>query len=669
MPERAATHPTTSLGRFPFSLSAGELRSETERVLTDAGTELAALRATPATVADLLRPLDGILLELRNVSQHTSLLFQVHPDPEVRAASREASESVDRFFNAFRIDRRVYDRLREIDLGAADGPTRRAVEKLVREMRRAGVERTDAERAELLRLTNEIDATSNEFSQRISDGTRSIEVDSAGALAGLPPDYITAHAPGPDGNIRITSKYPDALPILTYCESADVRRRLLRALLTVAHPENLPVLARMLALRHDFARRLGYPDYATFATEDKMLASPAEVDALLDRLSGLLTAPARADLDRFLARKRRDEPSARGLEPWDAAYWGDGFYDTKIRTEEFGVDPRRLRAYLPYGAIRDGLFTLCQDLFGITFVRRADAATWHPSVETYDVHRDGRLLGRCYLDLVPRDGKYNHAAEFDVRVGIAERSLPQAALVCNFLDPGVPAETARMEYRNVITFFHEFGHLLHALLSGHGPWLYTAMSYIEWDFVEAPSQLFEEWARDPATLGRFARNPDTGEPIPADLLRQVVAAESLGRASRWLRQVALSGISLEYYRRDPTGIDTDAVFRKIWESRFPERAEPEYHPQAAWGHLAGYTALYYTYVWSAVIARDLLTPFGARGSLTDPETARRYAAEILSPGSTRPAAELVRSFLGRDVSFDAFSAWAVAGASPGPRNL
>ncbi len=669
MADPGVSQPSVSLGRLPFSLPADRLRTAATEILADAGRELDRLRSAPASVDGLLRPLDAVLIEVRNVAQHGGVLFQVHPDAELRAVAREVSESAERLVNEFRVDRTTYDRLRAIDVAGVDPPTRHALEKLLREMRRAGVERSDGERAEILRLTNEIDRTANEFAGKISDGARQIELASVRDLAGLPPDYLAAHTPAADGTVRISSKYPDALPILSYADRAEVRRRMLAALLTVAYPENLPVLDRMLRLRHEYAGRLGYPEYATFATEDKMLGSPDQVTELLDRVAQLLTDAARADLARFLARKRRDEPGATGLEPWDAAFWGDGYYDTKIRAEEFGVDPRRLRAYLPYGAIRDGLFTLCHELFGLSFVRAADAPTWHPDVEAYDVHRDGRLLGRCYLDLVPRDGKYNHAAEFEVRVGVAGRSLPQAALVCNFVDPRVPRETARMEYRNVITFFHEFGHLLHALLSGHGPWLYTSMSFIEWDFVEAPSQLFEEWARDPATLGRFARDPDSGEPIPADLLRQVVAAEALGRGSRWLRQVALASISLEMYRRDPAGLDTDAVFRDVWESRFPEKAPPEYHPQAAWGHLAGYTALYYTYVWSAVIARDLLTPFGERGSLTDPETAARYADEILVPGSTRPAAELVRRFLGREIAFDAFATWALAGRGPQERKL
>jgi len=650
---------TVTLGRLPFSLSAEQLRREADDILAQSRSRVDELLALPGnpTLANFLRPLDRALLSARDVGNHGSFLFQVHPDAEIRAAAREISEASDRFFNELRLNDRLFRALRAIELGEAGPDERFAVEKMLREMRRAGVEQPPERRERLVALSNRIDQTVNQFSSNIAKGERAIELDGPGRLKGLPPDYLAAHAAGPNGTIRITTKYPDVVPVLASCDDAEVRRRLLAEVLNVAHPENLAVLDRLLGERHELARLLRYADYAEFAIEDKMMERPQAVADFLDRLAGLLSEPARRDHLRFLERKRRSEPSAQTLDPWDASFWGDGYYDTRIRGEEFGVDPRVLRSYLPYPSVRDGLFRLCEELFGIAFRPCAPGPLWHPTVEAYDVERNGRPLGRCYLDLVPRSDKYSHAAQFDVRTGVATGDLPQAALVCNFLDARTPTAEARMEYRDVITFFHEFGHLLHNLLSGHGPWLYTSMGYIELDFIEAPSQLFEEWARDPATLARFARNPDTGEAIPPDLLRRLAAAEAVGRAERQLRQVALAGISLDLYRRDPAGIDTTAVFRSVWDRRSPVPLDPGYHPQTAWGHLTGYSACYYTYLWSAVIARDLLTPFHRSGSLTDRAAAERYAEEILIPGSRRPAAELVRRYLGREFDFAAYERW------------
>jgi thimet oligopeptidase len=657
---------TAHLGEFPWSLSATELRARAFRVVADTERDLAELlRASgPPTVEHFLMPLDRLLLRVRDVGSHGSFLFAVHPDETVRTAAREASEAADRFFNGFRVNGETYRALQSLDLTNVDEATQYAVQKMVRDLRRGGAEKDAPVRARLIELNNEIDSVSNQYNGNVARLERSVELTGTSELVGLPPDYLASHVAGADGKIRITTRYPDFYPVMAYADRAELRRRLLSEFMNRAFPENVPVLDRLLARRYELATTLGYSDYAEYAIEDKMMERPEAVRAFLDRVASVLREPARADVERVFARKRRDEPSAARLEMWDSSFFSEGYYDGKLRTEEYGVDTKKLRAYLPYRAVRDGLFALCEELFGIHFHRVAPEGLWHPTVEVYDVTLGDERLGRFFLDLVPRPGKYGHAACFGIRDGIEGVQLPQSALVCNFLDPSTPAETARMQYSDVVTFFHEFGHLLHALFSGHGPWLYTTMSFVEWDFVEAPSQLFEEWARDPVTLARFARDPDTGEGIPPDVLERLRASAAMGRSVRWLRQVALAAISLELYDRAPTGLDTTATFREVYDRYFPAPLEPEYHPTSAWGHLTGYSAFYYTYVWSLVIARDLLSPFLERGTLTDPEVAARYVREILVPGSTKPAAELVRAYLGREFDFRAFETWTREGVGP-----
>ena len=662
---RASPHRTASLGALPFGLPADELRrrgQETIRREKQRLDELLAGRASDS-VETFLEPLNRILVEVRDVGVHGALLFQVHPEAATRVAGRELSEAADRFFNECRVHPEVYRRLRGVDLTSADPATRLGVEKLLREMHRAGVERPAAEREKVLALQNHLDSLGNEFNGNIASRVRSVWVSGPDGLAGLPADYRATHASGPDGTVEVTTRYPDCYPVMAYADDADLRRRLLFEILNVAYPENAPILETILRERRELVRLLGYRDYSEYAVEDKMTKEPAVVAAFLDRVARLVERPARDYLARLLARKQKEHPEATRLEDWDARFWTPaGYYDTKIREEEWGVDLRRLRAYLPYPQVRDGLFTLCRELFGMEFRRDPHAEVWHETVEAYDVFRDGEPFGRCYLDLVPRPDKYTHAAEFDVRTGVSGGGLPQGALVCNFLDPKTPTSEVRMEYRDVVTFFHEFGHLIHALAGGHGRWLYTLPASVEWDFVEAPSQLFEEWARDPATLGRFARNPDTGEAIPEALLTRLRESEAFGRASWALRQAALATLSFEIHRRDPDGLDGSELFREVWADRTGQSLNPEYHPVASFGHLTGYSAIYYTYLWSLVIARDLLTPFEARGSLTDPATARRYVEEVLAPGGSRPAAELVQRFLGREYTFDAFERYVLAGA-------
>ena len=656
------------LGGLPFDLGAEELRHRANDRLAHAQSALDELvaRTGPRTISSFLDPLNRLLSDVRDVSSHGSLVFAVHTDPATRTAGREVSEEADQFVHAFRLNGDAYAALRSLDLTAEDDETRFAVEKMRREMRRSGVEKDATTRARLLELNREIDRVADEYSENIANLERGIDLDSSAELAGLPTDYRETHRPGPSGKIRVSTRYPDFLPVMAYADSSDVRRRLLFEFMNRAYPENVPVLARLLGLRDEYARRLGYPNYAAFAIEDKMVATPDAVRVFLGRVAGRLTGPAHDHLARLLARKRRDDPSARALEPWEHSFFGMGYLDQRIRREEFGVDLKRLRNYLPYGRVRDGLFALCGTLLGIRF-RRVAAEAWHPTVEVYDATLRGRPLGRVYLDLVPRDGKFTHAACFTIRTGLEGVQLPHAALICNFVDPSTPAERCRLEYGEVVTFFHEFGHLLHTLLSGHGRWLYNSASNLEWDFIEAPSQLFEEWARDPDTLSRFARNPDTNEVVPTDLLRRLTASASFGRPCFWLRQVALADVALDLYSRDPTGRDLAAAARDTYAHYMGPELRPEYHLEASFGHLTGYSAYYYTYAWSVVIARDLLRPFFDRGSLTDRDIAERYAREILAPGSARPASELVRRYLGREFGFEAFETWVAEPARvPGP---
>jgi thimet oligopeptidase len=288
---------------------------------------------------------------------------------------------------------------------------------------------------------------------------------------------------------------------------------------------------------------------------------------------------------------------------------------------------------------------------------------WHEAVEAYDVYEGRTRLGRFYLDLHPREGKFSHAAAFPIVFGLRSIQLPQAALVCNFPDPRKTAGPALMDHSDVVTFFHEFGHLLHMILSGHTKWVKTSMDGIEWDFVEAPSQMLEEWARRPEGLRYFARHHATGEPIPKELVERMEHAQSVGRGLWVERQNFFAALSLAYYSRDPAGLDTTELARELNAKYYPVPWYDGTHFQCNFGHLNGYSAVYYTYLWSLVIAKDLFSRFAKAKSILDPATAKRYRKEILEAASVRPAAEMVRRFLGRDTRFDAFQVWLNEGAS------
>jgi thimet oligopeptidase len=292
---------------------------------------------------------------------------------------------------------------------------------------------------------------------------------------------------------------------------------------------------------------------------------------------------------------------------------------------------------------------LTRDLFGVE-IRRWDTPLWAPGVEAYEMFDGGRLIGRFYMDNHPRPGKYNHANVIPIRYGLTDRAVPVGILVCNF--PDGDHSTGLMEHRDVETFLHEYGHLLHVIFSGRQRWGQANMGNLEWDFIEAPSQMLENWVWDYETLRRFAVNAQ-GQPIPQALVQRMNRARGFAEAFGDKRQLGLSAASLAYHLRAPGDSDLTETYRTAYNAYSPVPMPGGLHPQDSFGHLTGYSAIYYTYMWSKAISTDLFTRFEHDG-LRDPATARRYREMVLGRGSSRPAAALVSDFLGRPLSLDAY---------------
>ncbi|MGH2500108.1 MAG: M3 family metallopeptidase [Candidatus Limnocylindria bacterium] len=611
--------------------------------------ERVAAAAPPFGATNVLAPLNELQRELANLGGECGLLAEVHPELAVREAAEALVRESVVFQTELLQDRRLYAALGGIPPAEVDELSGRVVELLRRDMRRAGVELDEPGRGRVRALRGELIEIEQEFSRNIRDDVRWIDLDGTAALAGLPADYVRAHPPGPDGRVRITTDYPDAIPFMAYAADGDARRALLRASQTRAVPRNLAVLDLMLAKRHELARLLGYASFADYATEDKMVGSARSASEFIERAYAATEQSARAERVRVLAAKRRDGIAADAIDDWELTY-----YNERVKAEELAFDARAVRPYFEYRAVRAAILDLNAELFGLTFTPLEGAAAWHPSVETFDVAIDGRPAGRISLDMHPRQGKFKHAACFALRGGVGGRQLPHYVLVCNFPDPAAQPGPALMEHREVVTFFHEFGHLIHGIARGEVPWVRLG-PVAERDFVEAPSQFLEEWIYDFAVLRRFAKHVETDEPISEELVRRLREARDFGRGLALQRQLFFSAVSLAYHDRDTGGLDTTKLLFDLAVRYAPTRLEPASRFQASFGHLEGYTATYYTYVYSLVIAKDLLTAFG-RG-LLDTEQARRYRDLVLAPGGSKPAGELVRDFLGRPYRFDAFREW------------
>lgn len=568
---------------------------------------------------------------------------QLHPDAAVREAARVVAHELREAELAVRLDADVFRALQAVE--TEDPIARHYLDRTLSDLRRYGLDADEATRAKVRDLQLRLLGLEQDFENAIRDDHREAAFPPE-ALAGLPADYLAARPPAGDGLVHLSMAYPDYLPVLRYCHDARVRETMWRQFQQRGGPANTAILRDLLAGRAELAGLLGYADYADLAASDKMIGSGAAIGAFLDEIADATVTGAAAERERLLARKRADDPGATDLNPWDTVFLAE-----RVRAEDFGSDSRELRAYFEFSRVKTGIMKLLSDLFAVRFTAVPDAPVWHPDVETYDVSDADGVLGRIYLDSHPRPDKYTHAAVFPMDSGKAGQRLPECTLVCNFPQPG---ETpALMLPSEVLTFLHEFGHLLHYVLAGRGEWAGLTGLSVEWDFVETPSQMLEEWMTDAPTLAAFAVHHETGEPLPAGEVDRMREAAEFCRALDTRRQLFLAALSLGLHT---SKLSPEEVERAAAERMLPYRMPQDVFSYVSFLHLTGYSALYYTYQWSLVIAKDLFTAFAAEG-IRDPGVARRYRDLVLSRGSSAPAAELVADFLGRQYDFTAYREW------------
>jgi thimet oligopeptidase len=596
---------------------------------------------------------DSAIALLTDAASRASLARNVHPDEAMRTAAADCESDVDKAATEISLERPIYDALNRLDVSRADAATRHYVARTLRDFRRAGVDKDEATRSRVKALREELVKLGQQFQNNIAADVRTIELDPAD-LDGLPDDYKRARKPAANGKVALTTNNTDYQPFMSYAKSARAREAFWKIYRQRGDPKNLAVLGRMLEARRELANLLGFPTWADYITGDKMIGTRQAASEFIQKIASAADAQLTADYKALLARKQRDTAGAQAVDAWDSAYLQE-----QVKADTHKFDSQSVRPYFEYRRVKQGVMDLTSKMFGITYRAVPDAPVWHPDVETFDVFEGSRLLGRIYLDMYPRDNKYKHYAQFTLVNGKAGRVLPEGVLVCNFPKPGIDgsgAEPALMQHSDVETYFHEFGHLLHHVFGGHTRWAGISGVATEWDFVEAPSQMLEEWVWTPQTLQTFARHHQTNEPIPADLVKRMKAADEFGKGIFVRQQMFYAATSLELHSRDPKGLDTGRVVAEMQNKYTPFKFVEGTHFEESFTHLDGYSAIYYTYMWSLVIAKDMFTVFNKQG-LLNPEAARLYRRTVLEPGGSKPAAELVQDFLGRPYRFDAYRDW------------
>ncbi len=599
--------------------------------------------------------LDRAKIAIRNAGDFPSLMAVAHPDEGVRDRAKTCEPKVDRLETSMWLDASL---ARVIKRYAAKNetlspPRARLLAHTLRDFRRNGLELDAKGQARVREINEELTKLGQDFDANLAASHLTIDATPA-QLDGLPKEWLASHKPDPAGKIQISTDYPDYFPVLTYAKDRQLALALYKQFENRAADKNVAVLDRILLIRNEKAKLLGYPTWADYVLEPRMAKDSKTVATFLEGLKKHLAKKGDAEMAEFrAAHAKLGGKITDPIPPSDRLYLED-----QLRKTKYGLDSKEVSQYFEVRKVKEGLLTITSKMFGITY-RPVDLPTWHPDVEPMEVvdTASGRVLGRFFFDLYPRAGKYKHAAVFSIRDTVklqdGSRLVPMAAIECNFPRPG-GGGAALMSHQDAVTFFHEFGHILHHVLSEAELSSFAGTSVAR-DFVESPSQMLEEWAWAKETLDLFAVHHETGKPMPKTLHAALLRSRGFGRALSTQRQLFLAALDQTYHTRPPP-FDTTKVLQEVNDAYTPFKFVEGTHFQASFGHLIGYDAGYYGYQWALSIAQDLFTRFKKEG-LLNTKTAADYRAAILSQGAMDEEQNLVAKFLGRPPSDAAYKAF------------
>ncbi len=644
----ASTATTTALAssapayRFPMPRNASAIAAQCRALLTDlkqAEAQLAQDSELPG--AALLAALDAMTRRAEDTLGPLAVLVAVSP----RKAIRDAAEACDREYQAYASrfwqNAAVYARVKQVQ--PTDDIDRRYRRDTLASFEDAGVALAPAQRQRVRQINDALTALTQTFERRIREDRTRLWF-SRSELAGVPAGVWKAAPRDARGRYGLGLEAATVFPLLENATRPATRERLWRAYLSLGGTANLDTLAALTQRRRELAQLFGHTAYADFVFRHRMAHSEAEVQAFLATVKDAVRARELADLEVLRAEKARhlNQP----LEPTVLARWDTAFYSERVRRATYAIDQEQFRRHFPPEASLRFVFRVAERLFGITVAPLAAPQTlWHPEARSYTVtdNETKALLGTLFVDLYPRDHKFNHAALWSFRnVSTLADRQPAAALVVNVSRQGLTLDELE-------TLLHEFGHGLHALLSktryaGQGG------VNVQLDVVEAPSQMLEDWIYDAQVLALFAEVCPGCEPVPMPLLAQARAARDFGKGLQFSRQHLYASYDLALHgheRADPrmlwAQMEGATPLGHVWQSMFP----------AGFEHIAGgYAAGYYGYLWSLVLAEDLRTAFAA--DRLNPTVARRYRDTVLENGGQVAPGELMQRFLGRPTDSRAF---------------
>lgn len=650
----------------PFDqIQAGHVEPAIDEHLKRAQAAIDAVIASegPRTYANTVDPLERATEPLEWAMGLVSHLESTATSDALRDAYNAIQSKVAAFYSAIPLNEPLWQAIK----AAADHesstklpPTEaRNLRKTIEGFRRSGADLDTAGKARLSAINVELSQLTTKFSQNVLDSTNRWEliIEDASQLAGLPASAMDAarHAAEAKGvsGWRFTLQAPSYIPLVTYLDDASIREQVYRAYNTRATSgdlDNRPLIGKILALRAEKAKVLGYASFADLVLEDRMAKTGAEAQRFIDELRDKTHSAFESENERLLAFRRELEgPQAHELQPWDIAYYAE-----KLRKAQFDFDDEQLRPYFPLAAVLHGMFNIANRLFGVTIQPAEQRPTWDASATAYELHdHDGTLLAAFYVDFYPRDNKRGGAWMHGLMTGVESGSNlePHLAVICGNVTPPVGDRPALLTHNEVETLFHEFGHLIHHCLSRVSV-RSLAGTNVAWDFVELPSQIMENWCWEKPALDMFARHHETGEPIPDALFDRLQKARTFRAANAMMRQLGFASVDLALHidynparDGDPTPYATAHL-----QAFAPASFFDGYAMLAGFNHIfaspVGYAAGYYSYKWAEVLDADAFTRFRDEGIFSR-DVGLEFRSEILSQGDSRDPMELYQGFMGR----------------------
>lgn len=637
LPLAAGSAPRLPGPAFPRYGSPASLEAACARHLATVKTAIAKLeRRSPGP--GWLAAYDDLNALGEDLASPIFLLSNVHPDPAMRAASEACELRWQDLFSTLSQNERLYRAARAFR--PRDEIDRELLKTTLEAFEDSGVSLSPDKRARAKAIVDRITELGQTFNRNIRNETTRLAFTEA-ELKGVPESVWKSAARDDQGRVLLGLDYPSSVPVLQGAADSGTRERMWRAKNNEGGSANLKVLAEIGQLRREYAQLFGFASYADFTLRRRMAENTANARRFLDEVGAAVSARERRELDELREAKARDtglSPVQTKLERWDVSY-----YTERVKRERYSVDQEQFRAYFPPQESLALVMRVVEKVMGVRYTRVPNVALWHPDAQAFvatDV-KSGSTLATLYVDAYPRDGKYNHAAVWPIRSGSTRlRRAPQAALVVNFDRQGLSLE--EME-----TLLHEFGHAVHNNLSRTR---HSSSSNVLRDFVEAPSQMLEQWVYDSSVLALMRDVCRACKQVPDDLLAKAKVAERYGKGNQYARQRLFASFDLALHDADAP--EPMALWRRM-ESQTPLGHVPGSIFPASFSHVAGgYAAGYYGYLWSEVVAADLRTAFA--DDKLDAKVGRRYREAVLANGSQWPPQVLVQRFLGRASNSEAF---------------